>query len=68
MAQVSVTAGALMAYSWLTDLNTLRFTKLDFHGNHLSTWLVAKDLPDAAPRARRAGRDERPRVDFHPRR
>jgi len=31
---------------WLTDLNPLRFTKLDFHGNHLYTWMVPKDLPD----------------------
>ena len=25
---------------------TLRFTKLDFKGNHLYTWLVPKDMPD----------------------
>jgi NHL repeat len=31
---------------WVTDLNPLRFTKLDFQGNHLYTWLVPKDLPD----------------------
>ena len=31
---------------WVTDLNPLRFTKLDFHGNHLYTWMVPKDLPD----------------------
>jgi hypothetical protein len=31
---------------WLTDLNPLRFTKLDFNGNHLYTWMVPKDLPD----------------------
>ena len=31
---------------WVTDLNPLRFTKLDFAGNHLYTWLVPKDLPD----------------------
>ena len=31
---------------WLTDLNPLRFTKLDFKGNHLYTWMVPKDLPD----------------------
>lgn len=31
---------------WLTDLNPLRFTKLDFHGTHLYTWMVPKELPD----------------------
>jgi hypothetical protein len=31
---------------WVTDLSPLRFTKLDFKGNHLYTWLVPKDLPD----------------------
>jgi hypothetical protein len=31
---------------WVTDLNPLRFTKLDFKGNHLYTWLVPKELPD----------------------
>ena len=31
---------------WVTDLNPLRFTKLDFKGNHVYTWLVPKDLPD----------------------
>ena len=31
---------------WVTDLNPLRFTKLDFAGNHLYTWLVPKELPD----------------------
>jgi len=31
---------------WVTDLNPLRFTKLDFKGNHLYTWMVPKDLPD----------------------
>jgi hypothetical protein len=31
---------------WVTDLSPLRFTKLDFQGNHLYTWLVPKDLPD----------------------
>ncbi|MEP7117040.1 MAG: hypothetical protein ABI880_05635 [Acidobacteriota bacterium] len=31
---------------WVTDLTPLRFTKLDFKGNHLYTWMVAKDLPD----------------------
>jgi hypothetical protein len=31
---------------WVTDLNPLRFTKLDFAGRHLYTWLVPKDLPD----------------------
>ncbi len=31
---------------WVTDLNPLRFIKLDFKGNHLYTWLVPKDLPD----------------------
>jgi hypothetical protein len=31
---------------WVTDLNPLRFTKLDFNGTHLYTWLVPKDLPD----------------------
>jgi len=31
---------------WVTDLGPLRFTKLDFKGNHLYTWLVPKELPD----------------------
>jgi NHL repeat len=31
---------------WLTDLNPLRFIKMDFKGNRLYTWLVPKDLPD----------------------
>jgi hypothetical protein len=31
---------------WVTDLNPLRFTKLDFQGNHLYTWMVPKELPD----------------------
>ena len=31
---------------WVTDLNPLRFVKLDFKGNHLYTWLVPRDLPD----------------------
>lgn len=31
---------------WVTDLTPLRFTKLDFQGNHLYTWNVPKDLPD----------------------
>ena len=31
---------------WVTDLNPLRFTKLDFSGRHLYTWMVPKDLPD----------------------
>jgi hypothetical protein len=31
---------------WLTDLNPLRFVKLDFTGNRLYTWLVPRDLPD----------------------
>jgi len=31
---------------WVTDLNPLRFTKLDFKGIHLYTWMVPRDLPD----------------------
>ncbi len=31
---------------WLTDLNPLRFIKMDFNGNRLYTWLVPRDLPD----------------------
>ncbi|MBM3779033.1 MAG: hypothetical protein FJW23_12510 [Acidimicrobiia bacterium] len=31
---------------WVTDLNPLRFTKLDFSGNHLYTWMVTQALPD----------------------
>ena len=31
---------------WVTDLNPLRFTKLDFKGNHLYTRMVPRDLPD----------------------
>jgi hypothetical protein len=31
---------------WMTDLNPLRFTKLDLKGNHLYTWMVPSELPD----------------------
>lgn len=31
---------------WMTDLAPLRFTKLDFTGKHLYTWMVSSDLPD----------------------
>ena len=31
---------------WMTDLNPLRFVKLDFKGAHLYTWMVPKELPD----------------------
>jgi hypothetical protein len=31
---------------WVTDLNPLRFNKLDFHGKHLYTWMVPRELPD----------------------
>lgn len=31
---------------WLTDLNPLRFVKMDFDGNRLYTWLVPRELPD----------------------
>ena len=31
---------------WVTDLTPLRFTKLDFNGNHLYTWNVPRELPD----------------------
>ena len=31
---------------WVTDLNPLRFNKLDFQGNHLYTWMVPRELPD----------------------
>jgi hypothetical protein len=31
---------------WITDLQPLRFVKLDFEGNSLYTWLVPRDLPD----------------------
>jgi NHL repeat len=31
---------------WLTALNPLRFTKVDFKGNHLYTWMVPRELPD----------------------
>ena len=31
---------------WVTDLSPLRFTKLDFKGNHLYTWMVPRELPD----------------------
>ena len=31
---------------WVTDLGPLRFTKLDFKGNHLYTWMVPRELPD----------------------
>src|SRR6185503_14111247 len=30
----------------VTDLGPLRFTKLDFNGNHLYTWMVPSALPD----------------------
>ncbi len=30
---------------WLTDLNPLRFVKLDFNGNRLYSWLVERDGP-----------------------
>jgi hypothetical protein len=31
---------------WVADLTPLRFTKLDFSGKHLYTWMVPADLPD----------------------
>jgi hypothetical protein len=31
---------------WMTDLSPLRFTKLDFKGNRLYTWMVPRELPD----------------------
>jgi hypothetical protein len=31
---------------WMTDLNPLRFVKLDLDGNILYTWLVPRELPD----------------------
>jgi hypothetical protein len=31
---------------WVTDLGPLRFTKLDFTGKHLYTWMVPSALPD----------------------
>ncbi len=31
---------------WVTDLNPLRFVKLDFEGKQLYTWLVPRELPD----------------------
>ena len=31
---------------WVADLSPLRFTKLDFKGNHLYTWMVPSELPD----------------------
>ena len=31
---------------WMTDLQPLRFIKLDFEGNSLYTWMVPRDLPD----------------------
>jgi hypothetical protein len=31
---------------WVTDLGPLRFTKLDFTGKHLYTWMVPSTLPD----------------------
>jgi NHL repeat len=31
---------------WVADLSPLRFTKLDFKGNHLYTWMVPAELPD----------------------
>jgi hypothetical protein len=31
---------------WVADLTPLRFTKLDFSGRHLYTWMVPPDLPD----------------------
>ncbi|MDT8429831.1 MAG: hypothetical protein RQ757_13835 [Pseudomonadales bacterium] len=31
---------------WLTDLNPLRFIKMDFQGNRLYSWLVPRELPD----------------------
>jgi len=31
---------------WLTDLNPLRFIKMDFNGNRLYSWLVPRELPN----------------------
>jgi hypothetical protein len=31
---------------WVTDLNPLRFVKVDFKGNQQYTWLVPRELPD----------------------
>jgi len=31
---------------WVADLSPLRFTKLDFAGKHLYTWMVPADMPD----------------------
>jgi hypothetical protein len=31
---------------WVTDLNPLRFNKLNFKGEHLYTWMVPRELPD----------------------
>lgn len=31
---------------WMTDLNPLRFVKLDFEGNRLYSWIVPRELPD----------------------
>jgi hypothetical protein len=31
---------------WITDLQPLRFVKLDFEGNSLYTWMVPRELPD----------------------
>jgi NHL repeat len=31
---------------WVADLSPLRFTKLDFSGKHLYTWMVPAELPD----------------------
>jgi DNA-binding beta-propeller fold protein YncE len=31
---------------WMTDLGPLRFTKIDFSGRHLFTWIVSNQLPD----------------------
>ena len=31
---------------WVADLSPLRFTKLDFSGKHLYTWMVSNEMPD----------------------
>jgi hypothetical protein len=31
---------------WVSVLGPLRFTKVDFKGNKLYTWMVPRDLPD----------------------
>jgi hypothetical protein len=31
---------------WITDLQPLRFIKLDYEGNSLYTWMVPRELPD----------------------